>query len=31
LPETMEALTGVNLVDALKNLPGIGAAEPKDE
>jgi flotillin len=31
LPETMEALTGVNLVDALKNLPGIGAAEPKDD
>jgi flotillin len=31
LPETMAALTGVNLVDALKNLPGIGAAESKDE
>jgi flotillin len=31
LPETMEALTGVNLVDALKNLPGIGEAKPKDE
>jgi flotillin len=31
LPETMEALTGVNLVDALKNLPGIGETESKDE
>jgi flotillin len=24
VPETIEALTGVNLVDALKKLPGIG-------
>jgi flotillin len=24
VPETLEALTGVNLIDALKSLPGIG-------
>jgi len=30
LPETMEALTGVNLVDSLKRLPGVkGAGEPE--
>jgi flotillin len=26
VPETLEALTGVNLIDALKSLPGIGQA-----
>jgi flotillin len=34
VPATLEALTGVNLVDALQSLPGIGAQKeepPKDE
>ena len=26
VPETLEALTGVNLIQALQSLPGIGAA-----
>ncbi len=30
VPETLEALTGVNLVDALKGLPGIGQSPLKD-
>jgi flotillin len=31
LPETMEALTGVNLVDALKSVPGINSGQSEDE
>ena len=34
VPATLEALTGVNLVEALKMLPGIGQAvegEPAEE
>ena len=31
LPETLEALTGVNLVDVLKTLPGVGSTRAKDE
>jgi flotillin len=31
LPETLEALTGVNIVDALKTVPGIDADQSKDE
>ena len=30
VPETLQALTGINLVDALKTLPGIGAAEDSE-
>lgn len=30
VPETLQALTGINLVDALKTLPGIGAAEDNE-
>ena len=30
VPETLEALTGVNLVQALQSLPGIGQALPED-
>jgi hypothetical protein len=34
VPETVEALTGINLVEALKTLPGIGQSggnAPADE
>jgi hypothetical protein len=32
VPETVEALTGVNVIEAIKNLPAIkGAAESKEE
>jgi flotillin len=30
VPETLEALTGINLIEALKSLPGIGQAMPKE-
>jgi flotillin len=30
VPETLEALTGVNLIDALKMLPGIGQPMPEE-
>jgi flotillin len=29
VPETLEALTGINLIQALQSLPGIGQAMPK--
>ena len=31
LPETLEALTGVNLVELLKTLPGVGGTKASDE
>ncbi len=31
LPETLEALTGVNLIDALKSLPGVGGPAAGDD
>jgi flotillin len=31
VPETLEALTGINLVEALKTLPGIGQASKGEE
>lgn len=30
IPETLEALTGVNLIEALKGLPGIGAGQTEE-
>jgi len=30
VPETLEALTGVNLIDALKRLPGIGESKAEE-
>ncbi len=29
IPDTLEALTGINLIEALKSLPGIGQAMPE--
>jgi flotillin len=31
VPETVEALTGINLIETLQNLPGVGANRPKEE
>jgi flotillin len=31
VPATVEALTGIDLTETLRNLPGVGAASPKEE